>query len=51
MFKKGKSKKNEEQELGPAQTSASSDAAQPPDDMNDEADPPNRAVLAAIAAL
>ncbi|XP_048086705.1 uncharacterized protein LOC125286061 [Alosa alosa] len=51
MSKKGKPKKNEEQELGPAQSSDSSDTTQPPGDMNDDADPPNRTVLAAIAAL
>lgn len=50
MSKKGKNKKNDEHDVGPAQSSDWSDTAQLPDDMN-EADPSNHAVLAAIAAL
>lgn len=49
MLKKGKSKKNNQQEPGLDQA-LSIDVVMP-DDMSEEADPPNRAVLAAIAAL
>lgn len=51
MSKKEKKtwKNDNEQELGPAQSSDLSDKAQPPDDMN-KADPPNRAELANITA-
>lgn len=50
MSKKGKSRKNDQQELGLDQPSDSTEVAEP-DQLSEEADPPNRAVLAAIAAL
>lgn len=45
MFKKGKVKKNDHQESGPDQTSDTP----LPEEMNDETDPSNRTILAAIA--
>lgn len=50
MSKKGKIRKNDQHETGPDRPSDSSDASLP-DDVCDEADPSNRAILAAIANL
>lgn len=50
MPKKGKVKKNDHQESGPDQPSDTSDTPLP-EEMNDETDPSNRAILAAIANL
>lgn len=50
MSKKGKLRKNDQQETGPDLTPDPSDTALP-EDMTDEVDPPNRAILAAIATL
>lgn len=47
---KGKNQKERPQEPGLDQAPDSIDVVMP-DDMSEEADPPNRAVLAAIAAL
>ncbi|KAM7398675.1 hypothetical protein PAMA_006536 [Pampus argenteus] len=48
MSKKGKTRKNYQQEEGPDQSSDPGDKPLPAD-MSDEADPPTRAILAAIA--
>lgn len=50
MSKKGKSKKTDQQESGLDQPSDSTEVVEP-EHLSEEADPPNRAVLAAIAAL
>ncbi|XP_026092897.1 uncharacterized protein LOC113065665 [Carassius auratus] len=50
MSKKGKSKKTDQQESGLDQPSDSTEMVEP-EHLSEEADPPNRAVLAAIAAL
>lgn len=50
MSKKGKTKKNDQQESGLDQPSDTAEVVEP-DYLSEEADPPNCAVLAAIAAL